>query len=163
MTNLVLAVNLYPLPKSSSQSHSEVDLTHPANGNFDGPQIQQWDTNKHSGDSHATRSDGSRSSSWWRNMSTRRVPWDPKNGDIDGRGPYKETTVNTASPNLEMATSSPTHHSPGRRTTSGKIKSFFKRRPRHEEHEKQLSSFGSSSQLRTPPTSDPGRSLNSDD
>ncbi|KAF2819962.1 HD-domain/PDEase-like protein [Ophiobolus disseminans] len=153
--------NLYPLPQPSSQSHSQVDLSHTANGTLDGSKLQQWDTTKLSGDSNATRSDGSRNSSWWRQMSSRRSPRDIRNGDTDGRPQPKETMLDTAPPSTDSAAASPT--SPGRMTTTGKIKSFFKRKPRQEEQHKQLSSFGSSSQLRTPQTSDPGRSLNSDD
>jgi len=114
-----------------------------------------------SGDSNVTRSDGSRNPSWWRQMSSRRSPRDIRNGETDCRIQPKETMPDSALSNTESTAASPA--SPGRKTTTGKIKSFFKRKPRHEEQHKQLSSFGSSSQLRTPPTSDPGRSLNSDD
>ncbi|KAH7078324.1 hypothetical protein FB567DRAFT_132558 [Paraphoma chrysanthemicola] len=159
------AANLYPMPQPSSQSHSQVDLTHTANGNLDGSKLQQWDTNKLSGDSSATRSDISRNSSWWRQMSTRRSTRDTRNGDSDGRTHQnnKEAILDTAPSNTDSTATSPNCPSPGRMTTTGKIKSFFKRKPREHEPHKQLSSFGSSSQLRTPPTSDPGRSLNSDD
>lgn len=84
-----------------------------------------------------------------------------RNGDTDGRSQPKETTLDAAPSHPDSCAGSPS--SPGRKTTTGKIKSFFKRKPRQEEQHKQLSSFGSSSQLRTPPTSDPGQSLNSDD
>lgn len=160
-TNLIIVADLYPLPQPSSQSHSQVDLSHTANGNLDGSKLQQWESNKMSGDSNLTRADGSRNSSWWRQMSTRRGTRDVRNGDSDGRAHHKEAMVDTSASNTDSTTTSPS--SPGRMTTTGKIKSFFKRRPRQEEQHKQLSSFGSSSQLRTPPTSDPGRSLTSDD
>ncbi|KAF1841503.1 HD-domain/PDEase-like protein [Cucurbitaria berberidis CBS 394.84] len=159
-------VNLYPVPQPSSQSHSsQVDLSHPTNGNFDGSKMPQWDNNKMSGDSNATRSDASRNSSWWRQMSSRRGTRDVRNGDADGRASHKEGMLDTFPSNTDSTTTSPTSTSPGRKTTSGKIKNFFKRKPSgsHKEHDKQLSSYGSSSQLRTPQTSDPGRSLNSDD
>jgi hypothetical protein len=157
-------VNLYPLPQPSSQSHSQVDLSSTANGNLDGSRLQQWESNKISGDSNMTRSDVSRNSSWWRQMSTRRTTRDTRNGDADIRvHPPKEMMLDTPPSNADSTATSPTCPSPGRKTTTGKIKNFFKRKPRHDEQQKQLSSFGSSSQLRTPPTSDPGRSLNSDD
>jgi hypothetical protein len=149
------------MPQPSSQSHSQVDLSHTVNGNLDGSKLQHWDSNKLSGDSNATRSEGSRNSSWWRQMSTRRVTRDTRNGDTDGRAQPKETMLDAPPSNADPTAPSPT--SLGRRTTSGKIKSFFKRKPKQEEQHRQLSSFGSSSQLRTPPTSDPGRSANSDD
>jgi hypothetical protein len=157
------AVNLYPLPQPSSQSHSQVDLSHTANGNLDGSKLQQWDSNKISGDSNMTRSDVSRNSSWWRQMSTRRTTRDTRNGDTEARPQHKEAALDTTPSNTTSTTASPTLSSPDRKTTTGKIKNFFKRKTRHEEQPKQLSSFGSSSQLRTPPTSDPSRSLNSDD
>ncbi|KAL1796938.1 hypothetical protein ACET3X_005478 [Alternaria dauci] len=155
----------YPAQQPTSQSHSQVDLSQSANGNYDGSKLQQWDThNKLSADSNATRSDVSRDSSWWRHVSTKRRTRDVRNGDADGRAPLKEATPDSvAPPNSDSTTTSPTCSSPGRKTTTGKIMSFFKRKPSHKEPEKQLSSFGSSSQLRTPQTSDPGRSLNSDD
>jgi hypothetical protein len=151
------------MPQPSSQSHSQVDLSHTANGNLDGSKLQQWESNKISGDSNMTRSDVSRNSSWWRQMSTRRTTRDARNGDSDGRVHQRDTMLDSSPSNTESTAASPTSASPGRRKTSGKIKNFFKRKPRHEEQQKQLSSYGSSSQLRTPPTSDPGRSLNSDD
>lgn len=154
---------LYPLPQPSPQSHSEVDLTQSSNGNLDGSKIQQWESNKNSADSHLARSDVSRNSSWWRQRGSRRGGRETRNGEADGHGPYKESTIESTTSHPDSAASSPTHASPGRMTTTDKIKSFFKRKPRQDDQEKQLSSFGSSSQLRTPPTSDPGRSLNSDD
>jgi hypothetical protein len=164
LTHTDKGVNLYPLPQPSSQSHSQVDLSSTANGNLDGSRLQQWESNKISGDSNMTRSDVSRNSSWWRQMSTRRTTRDTRNGDADHRvQPPKEMMLDTPPSNADSTATSPTFPSPGRKTTTGKIKNFFKRKPRHDEHQKQLSSFGSSSQLRTPPTSDPGRSLNSDD
>ncbi|CAO2657604.1 Nn.00g037300.m01.CDS01 [Neocucurbitaria sp. VM-36] len=158
-------VNLYPVPQTLPQSHSsEVDLSHTTNGNLDGSKLPQWDNSKLSGDSSATRSDASRNSSWWRQMSSRRSTRDVRNGDPECRTPHKEELLSTYPSNTDSTTTSPTSPSPGRKTTTGKIKSFFKRKPSsNKEQEKQLSSFGSSSQLRTPPTSDPGRSLNSDD
>lgn len=160
------ALDPYPGPQPSSQSHSQVDLSQAANGNLDGSKLQQWDTNnKLSADSSATRSDVSRDSSWWRQMSSRRKTRDIRNGDAEGRAPQKDAMPDTLPPpNPDSAATSPTCPSPGRKTTTGKIMSFFKRKSSNpKEPEKQLSSFGSSSQLRTPPTSDPGRSLNSDD
>jgi hypothetical protein len=149
--------------QSSHHSHSSIDLTQGnGNGNLDGPKLQKWDTNQLSGDSSATRSDASRDSSWWRQMSSKRRPRDGRH-DVDFHGQHRETM-------LTPPTSHPDSHVHGteslslsRQTTSGKIKSFFKRKPRgHEEQGKQLSSFSSSSQLRTPPTSDLGRSVHSD-
>ncbi|RAR05398.1 HD-domain/PDEase-like protein [Stemphylium lycopersici] len=156
----------YPAQQPTSQSHSQVDLSQTANGNLDGSKLQPWDMhNKLSADSNATRSDASRDSSWWRQVSSRRRTRDVRNGDTDGRAPLKEVAPDSlAPPNADSPTASPTCSSPGRKTTTGKIISFFKRKPNNQrEPEKQLSSFGSSSQLRTPQTSDPGRSLNSDD
>ncbi|KAL6712409.1 3',5'-cyclic-nucleotide phosphodiesterase [Coniothyrium glycines] len=155
----------YPMPQPSSQSHSQVDLSHAVNGNLDGSKLQSWDNNKTSADSNITRSDLSRDSSWWRQMGSRRRPKDGRNGDAEGRPHPKEATLDCVPSNTDSTITSPNSSSPGKRTTTGKIKSFFKRKPSssHREQEKQLSSFGSSSQLRTPPTSDPGRSLNSDE
>ncbi|KAF2856590.1 HD-domain/PDEase-like protein [Plenodomus tracheiphilus IPT5] len=153
-------VSLYPLPQPSSQSHSQVDLSHTANGNLDGSKLPQWDDSKLSAESNLARSDGTRDSSWWRQMSTRRRARDVRHGEADGRGQLKEPTLDTSPSNTD---SNVTAISPGKRTTSGKIKSFFKRKPSgQKEQQKQLSSYGSSSQLRTPPTSDPGQSLSSD-
>ncbi|KAH7126763.1 hypothetical protein B0J11DRAFT_432433 [Dendryphion nanum] len=158
---------LYPVPHPSSQCQSEVDLSHTANGNLDGSKTSQWDTAKVSADSNVSRSDTSRDSNrrseWWRQMSSRRRTRDLRNGETDARGQQKDsipdlpdhlTTINATTP------PSP----PRQNSRTEKLKSFFKRKPRNSnEQEKQLSSFGSSSQLRTPPTSDPGRSVNSDD
>ncbi|CBX95047.1 hypothetical protein LEMA_P114620.1 [Plenodomus lingam JN3] len=153
-------VSLYPLPQPSSQSHSEVDLSHTGNGNLDGSKLPQWDDSKLSAESNLTRSDGTRDSSWWRQMSTRRRTRDVRNGEADGRTHLKETTLDTSPPNTD---SNPNAVSPSRLTTSSKIKSFFKRKPSgQKEQQKQLSSYGSSSQLRTPQTSDPGQSVGSD-
>lgn len=159
-------VELYPVQQSSPQSHSEIDLSQGANGNLEDCKLQHWDSNKTSGDSGATRSDVSRDSSWWRQMSSkRRTAREARNGDHEVSYPPKESTLNppTSHPDSHALTSSGL--SPGRKHTSGRFKSFFKRKPKgHEEQGKQLSSFGSSSQLRaTPPRSDQGRSLNSDD
>lgn len=162
------ATNLFPMPHSTSQSHSEVDLSHTANGNADGSKLQQWETSKLSADSNMSRSDASRDSprrnEWWRQMSSRRRTRDLRNGDAETRGPQKEMLLDPTLSNSTSEANSPTATSPGRASRAGKLKSFFKRRPRsNNDHEKQLSSFGSSSQLRTPPTSDPGQSVNSDD
>ena len=162
------ANNLYPVPRIPSQSHSEVDLTHPTNGNLDGSKMQQWDGSKMSGDSTISRSDASRESGrrseWWRQMSSRRRTRDVRNGDADGRPPQKEMLLDPSMSNSTSTVPSPTSLSPGRSSKTGKLKNFFRRKPKDSnEQEKQLSSFGSSSHLRTPPTSDPGQSLNSDD
>ncbi|XPS71402.1 3',5'-cyclic-nucleotide phosphodiesterase [Ascochyta lentis] len=160
-------VELYPVQQSSPQSHSEVDLSQGANGNLEGSKLQKWESNKMSGESGATRSDLSRDSSWWRQMSSkRRTTRDARNCDQDVPCPPKESMLSapTSHPGDFTAHAS-TGLSPGRKHSTGRFKSFFKRKPKgQEEHGKQLSSFGSSSQLRTtPPTSDQGRSLNSDD
>lgn len=148
-------VSLYPLPQPSSQSHSQVDLSHTANGNLDGSKLPQWDDSKLSADSNLTRSDATRDSSWWRQMSTRRRTRDVRNCEADGRIQVKEPTLDTSPSNTDPNV---TAISPSRMTTSGKIKSFFKRKPSgQKEQQKQLSSYGSSSQLRTPQTSDPGQ------
>ena len=154
------------MPHTSSQCHSEVDLSHAANGNLDGSKNTQWDTAKVSADSTVSRSDTSRDSNrrseWWRQMSSRRRTRDLRNGETDARGQQKETIPDLPDCNIVVNASPPSP--PGRNSRTEKLKSFFKRKPRNSnEQEKQLSSFGSSSQLRTPPTSDPGRSVNSDD
>jgi hypothetical protein len=161
------ATNLFPVPHAPSQSHSEVDLSQTANGNMDGPKSQQWEDNKTSGDSNISRSDASRDSSrrseWWRQMSSRRRTRDLRNGEADARGQQKEMMLDPTHSNTASDTTSPTMPSPGRSRT-GKLKNFFKWKPKNNtDDEKQLSSFGSSSHLRTPPTSDPGHSANSDD
>jgi len=154
------AVSLYPLPQPPPQSHSHVDLLHSANGSFDGSKLAQWEDAKLSADSNTTHLNATRDSNWWRQMSTRRRTREARNGEVEGRGRSKEPTLETSLSNTD---SNGTAASPGKRTTSGKIKSFFKRKPSgHREQPKQLSSYRSSSQLRTPLTSDPGHSLSSD-
>jgi hypothetical protein len=149
-------VDLYPVQRTSHQSHSSIDLTQAINGDFDGPKLQQWDTNQMSGDSNAAQSDASRDSSWWRPKRRGR-----HDGDLYGHHKEAMLTPPTSHPDPHPHNSGSL--SPNRQTTSGKIKSFFKRKPRsNEEQGKQLSSFGSSSQLRTPPTSDMGHSVHSD-
>ncbi|KAF2192788.1 HD-domain/PDEase-like protein [Zopfia rhizophila CBS 207.26] len=162
------ATNLFPVPHPPSQSHSEVDLSHTANGNLDDSKLHQWDTTRVNADSNLTRSDASRDTSrkseWWRQMSSRRRTRDLRNGDCDARGQPKEMMLDPTLSNSTSNATSPTLPSPGRGSRTGKLKSFFRRKPRNNnDQEKQLSSFGSSSQLRTPPTSDPGHSLNSDE
>lgn len=163
------ATNLFPMPQRTSQSHSEVDLSHAANGNLDGSKMQQWEANKVSGDSTVSRSDGSRDSvrrsQWWPQIPTRRRNRDLRNGDREHPSQQKEMMLDPTLSNSTSDTASPTATSPGRTSrTAGKLKSFFKRKPRNSsDHEKHLSSFGSSSQLRTPPTSDPGQSVTSDE
>ena len=164
--NIFLVVELYPVQQSSPQSHSEVDLSQGANGNLEGSKLQKWESNKMSGESGATRSDLSRDSSWWRQMSSkRRTTRDARNGDHDASCPPKESMLNAPTSHPDPNAHSPTGLSPGKKHSTGRFKSFFKRKPKgQEEQGKTLSSFGSSSQLRTtPPTSDQGRSLNSDD
>ncbi|KAF2625832.1 HD-domain/PDEase-like protein [Macroventuria anomochaeta] len=159
-------VELYPVQQSSSQSHSEIDLLQGTNSNLEGSKLQHWDSNKMSGESGATQSDLSRDSSWWRQMSSkRRTTRDARNGDHDVPYPPKESMLNPPTSHPDSNAHSQTGLSPGRKNTTGRFKSFFKRKPKgQEEQGKQLSSFGSSSQLRTtPPTSDQGRSFNSDD
>ena len=162
--NVCPVVELYPVQQSSPQSHSEVDLSQGANGNLESSKLQKWESNKMSGESGATRSDMSRDSSWWRQMSSkRRTTRDTRNGDHDT--PPKESMLNAPTSHPDSHAHSPTGLSPGKKHSTGRFKSFFKRKPKgQEEQGKQLSSFGSSSQLRTtPPTSDQGQSLNSDD
>ncbi|KAF3045622.1 3',5'-cyclic-nucleotide phosphodiesterase [Didymella heteroderae] len=159
-------VELYPVQQSSPQSHSEIDLSQGANGNLEGSKLQQWESNKMSGESGATRSDLSRDSSWWRQMSSkRRTMRDPRNGDHDVPCPPKESMLNAPTSHPDSSPHSAGGLSPSRKNTTGRFKNFFKRKPKgHEEQGKQLSSFGSSSQLRTTPAnSDQGRSLNSDE
>ena len=163
--NVYPVVELYPVQQSSSQSHSEIDLSQGANGNLEGSKLQQWESNKMSGESGATRSDLSRDSSWWRQMSSkRRTTRDARNGDHEVPYPSKEAMLNPPTSHPDPNAHSSTGLSPSRKNTTGRFKNFFKRKPKgHEEQGKQLSSFGSSSQLRTtPPTSDQGRSVNSD-
>jgi 3',5'-cyclic-nucleotide phosphodiesterase len=160
------ATSLFAAPRAPSQSHSEVDLTHAANGNLEGPKLEQWHTSKVSGDS--TVSDGSRDShrkpGWWRQMGSTRRPRETRNGDHEVPRYQKETSLEPALSHPSSDVGSPDASSPGRTSRTGKLKSFFKRKPRTStEQDKQLSSYGSSSQLRTPQTSDPGRSLNSDE
>lgn len=159
------ATDHYPMPQPSPQSHSQVDLSHTSNGNLDGSKLQPWDNNKTSAESNITRSDLSRDSSWWRQMGSRRKIRETRNGDGELRAQSKDAISDSLPTNSDSTATSPNGASPSRLTTTGKIKSFFKRKPSssHKDQEKQLSSFGSSSQLRTPPTSDPGRSLNSDE
>ncbi|PVI06641.1 HD-domain/PDEase-like protein [Periconia macrospinosa] len=161
------ASSLFPAPRVPSQRRSEMDLAQAANGNLDGSRMQHWDSNKMSGDSTMSRSDGSRDttrkSDWWRQMSARRRTKDFRNGDRESNGHSKDATLHPTVSSSNSETTSPSATSPGRSSRTDKLKSFFKRKPRNNDQEKQLSSFGSSSQMRTPPTSDPGRSLNSDE
>jgi 3',5'-cyclic-nucleotide phosphodiesterase len=154
--------NLFPMPRSS-QSHSEVDLSQTVNGNADGASHLEWDAAKASADSNQTRSDASRTSAgseWWR-LGRRRTR-ESRKCDTDTRGQQKPMLLDPPVFDANSNTS-PTTPSPGRTGRSGKLKSFFTRKPKSGDQEKQLSSFGSSSQLRTPPTSDPGLSVNSED
>ena len=105
-----------------------------------------------------------RRSEWWRPMSTRRRAREPRIGDQEIGYQHKEMLLNPTLSNTTSTTTSPTSPTPSKTSRTKKLKSFFKRKPQSsDEQEKQLSSFGSSSQLRTPPTSDPGVSVNSDD
>lgn len=160
------ATNLFPAPHPSSQSHSEVDLSsHAMNGDLDGSKIQKWESNKASNDSNNSRSDGSRDSSrrsdWWRQLRRTR---DHRNGGLELPTHRKDATLEPTLSNSNADAVSPVATSPGKTSKTGKLKSFFRRRSgKHNDQEKQLSSYGSSSQLRTPPISDPGRSVNSDE
>ncbi|KAF2659268.1 HD-domain/PDEase-like protein [Lophiostoma macrostomum CBS 122681] len=161
------ATSLFPLPQPT-QRHSELDLYQSANGTADVAKASQWEADKESPDSNTPRSDASRDSNrrseWWRQMSSRRRTRDMRNGDADAHGQPKESLLAPTISNSTSNATSPTSPSPGRNSRTGKIKSFFKRKPKsNHDQEKQLSSFGSSSHLRTPPTSDPGQSVNSDD
>lgn len=162
VTDLILATNLFPVPHPPSQSHSEVDLSVTANGNYDGSKMQAWETNKFSNDNNISRSDGSRDqhrrSEWWRPTRKQR---DHRNGDYDAPNQQPSSSLDPASLNATIDSNSPTASSPGRTSRTGKLKSFFRRKSgRTADQEKQLSSHGSSSQL---PPSDPGRSINSDE
>ncbi|KAF2741374.1 HD-domain/PDEase-like protein [Polyplosphaeria fusca] len=165
------AVTLFPAPHPPpSHRRSDLDLAQSANGNLDGSKNSHWDETKVDGERHESRSDGSRDmnrkSEWWRQMSSRRRTRDMRNGDTDARGQNKEMMLDPTTSNSTSTATSPTSPSHGRTSRTDKLKSFFKRKPKNsdEQQEKQLSSFGSSSQLRTtPPTSDPGMSVNSDD
>jgi hypothetical protein len=162
------ATKLFPTPRSSSQNRSNVDLPQTANGNLDGSKIHQWETTKLSGDSNISRSDGSRDPvrkpDWWRQMGSRLRTKDVRNGDQETHGYQQEIALAPTVSNSTTDANSPITTSPGRSSRTDKLKSFFKRKQRGtNSQEKQLSSYGSSSQLRTPPTSDPGRSLNSDE
>ncbi|KAF2270969.1 HD-domain/PDEase-like protein [Lojkania enalia] len=164
------AMNLFPSPHPPpSQSHSEVDLSHTANGHLDDPKTRSWEATKMSAESNVSRSDGSkdasRRSEWWRQMSSRRKMRDLRNGNTDARGQLKETILDPSISNTTSDATSSACVSPNKTSRTDKLKNFFKRKPRtSDEQDKQLSSYGSSSQLRTtPPTSDPGVSVNSDD
>ncbi|KAF2275888.1 HD-domain/PDEase-like protein [Westerdykella ornata] len=152
----------HPLPHPRAQGGSDVDRRHAANGSARN-RSSQWHS-KDGPDSSVTMSDTSRESSrrseWWR-LGSRRRNRDCRNGTNGGHS--KEMMLDPAMMNAESDSTSPTSTSPGRSSTTGKLKTFFKWKPRssEEHHEKQLSSFGSSSHLRTPPTSDPGVSVNS--
>lgn len=157
-SNLESGTNMFPVPHPSSQSHSEVDLSTTANGNYDGSKMQTWESNKLSNDSNMSRSDASREihrrSEWWRPTRKQR---DQRNGGSDTPRQHQNAMLEPAgsSPALDPSTS------PGKTSRAGKLKSFFRRKSgRAADSEKQLSSHGSSSQL---PTSDPGRSVNSDE
>ncbi|KAL1613000.1 3',5'-cyclic-nucleotide phosphodiesterase [Paraconiothyrium brasiliense] len=156
------ATNLFPVPHPSSQSHSEVDLSATTNGNYDGSKMQTWESNKLSNDSTMSRSDASRDihrrSEWWRPARKQR---DHRNGGFEMPNQQQNAMLDPTTTNTTLDPSCPTATSPGRTSRTGKLKSFFRRKSgRAADSEKQLSSHGSSSQL---PTSDPGRSVNSDE
>lgn len=151
------AHNLHPLPRSS-QSHSDVDLPAMVNGNADGGGPHEWGAAKASADSNMTRSDLSRESArsdWWR-LKTRRTR-ETRNGTTEVHNQHKDLMLE---PSVAAGNShaSPTSPNPGRSSRTGKLKTFFKRKPRPDDHERHFPSFGSASsgQLRNPPTSDPG-------
>lgn len=157
--DLNIASNLFPVPQPISQRHSEVDLASMANGNFDGSKVQR-DSNKLSDDSHMSRPNGSRDahrrSEWWRPRRQR----DYRNGGYETPIQQHDAMLDPTSTSSPLDGNSPTASS-GRTSRTGKLKSFFRRKSgRATDQEKQLSSHGSSSQL---PTSDPGRSMNSDE
>ncbi|KAF9735487.1 cyclic nucleotide phosphodiesterase [Paraphaeosphaeria minitans] len=156
--NIELGTNMFPVPHPSSQSHSEVDLSTTANGNYDGSKMQTWESNKLSNDSNNSRSDASRDihrrSEWWRPARKQR---DNRNGGSTTPKQQQAAMLDPAAANTMLDPST----SPGKSSRTGKLKSFFRRKSgRAADSDKQLSSHGSSSQL---PTSDPGRSVNSDE
>lgn len=161
--NFDAAHNMHPLPRTS-QSHSDVDLPLIVNGNADGGGPLEWGAAKASADSNMTRSDLSRESArseWWR-ISRRRTR-ETRNGATEPHNQHKDLMLE---PSAAAANSHPSPTSPhsGRSSRTGKLKTLFKRKPRPDDHDKQMSSFESSSgQLRTPPTSDPGISVTSED
>jgi hypothetical protein len=160
--DLESATNMFPPPHPSSQRHSEVDLSTGANGNYDGSKMQTWESNKLSNDSTVSRSDGTRDtnrrSEWWRPVRRQR---DYRNGGSETPTQQQTTMLDPTTINTTLDPNVPTTTSPGRTSRTGKLKSFFRRKSgRANDSEKQLSSHGSSSQL---PTSDPGRSVNSDE
>ncbi|KAF2751704.1 HD-domain/PDEase-like protein [Sporormia fimetaria CBS 119925] len=157
---------LFSTPRASSHSHSHVNLYHAANGAPEPPLPGHWDASK-SGDGTNSMTDPSRDPSrrneWWR-LSSRRRTRDVRNGDTDAHGQPKDMALDLPPVNGASQSTSPTAVSPGKNSKAEKLKTFFKWKPRtSEEHNKQLSSVSSSSHLRTPPTSDPGVSINSDD
>ncbi|KAF2440699.1 HD-domain/PDEase-like protein [Karstenula rhodostoma CBS 690.94] len=160
--NFDAATNMFPVPHPSSQSHSEVDLSATTNGNYDGSKMQTWESNKLSNDSNVSRSDASRDihrrSEWWRPARKQR---DHRNGGSDTPKQQQSAMLDPAVINTTLDPNFHTSTSPGKTSRTGKFKSFFRRKSaRAADSEKQLSSHGSSSQL---PTSDPGRSVNSDE
>lgn len=160
--NFDSATNMFPVPHPSSQSHSEVDLSTTANGNYDGSKMQPWESNKLSNDSNMSRSDTSRDihrrSEWWRPARKQR---DHRNGGSETPKQQQSTMLDPAVANTTLDPNHSASTSPGKTSRTGKLKSFFRRKSgRAADSEKQLSSHGSSSQL---PTSDPGRSVNSDE
>jgi hypothetical protein len=160
--DLDLATNMFPPPHPSSQRHSEVDLSTGANGNYDGSKMQTWESNKLSNDSNMSRSEASRDthrrSEWWRPVRRQR---DYRNGGSETPTQQQTAMLDPTTINTTLDPNVPTTTSPGRTSRTGKLKSFFRRKSgRAADSEKQLSSHGSSSQL---PTSDPGRSVNSDE
>lgn len=156
------ATNLFPVPHPPSQSHSEVDLSVTANGNYDGSKMQTWESNKLSNDSNMSRSEESRDthrrSEWWRPTRKQR---DHRNGGYEAPNQQHSAMLDPSAIDSTLDPNCPPATSPGRSSRTGKLKSFFRRKSgRATDQEKQLSSHGSSSQLRN---SDPGRSLNSDE
>ncbi|KAF2205919.1 HD-domain/PDEase-like protein [Delitschia confertaspora ATCC 74209] len=153
-----------PLAHSQSQSQLEVSLSHASNGGLPRSRTDQWSSRKVSVDANTSAPevarDTTRRNDWWRQMSGRRRTRTVSRGD-SGQPQPKEIVLESAVSNPTSSATSPT--SPTAKSRTGKIKNFFKRKPRHNsEQEKQLSSYGSSSQLRTPPTSDPGQSVHSE-
>ncbi|KAF2497013.1 HD-domain/PDEase-like protein [Lophium mytilinum] len=151
------ATNVFPISKSPSQRHSELDLSHGHNGNLDGSRVRDWDSSKLTDDSSISRHDGEGDMSWWRQMSTRRRPRDVKLSNEEPLSPNKEiylapSTSNTNS-GYSASSTSPTQD----RNKTPKWSRIFRRKTKtpSDKGREYASAPDSTLTLTVPPTSNP--------
>ncbi|KAF2816458.1 HD-domain/PDEase-like protein [Mytilinidion resinicola] len=151
------ATNVFPISKSPSQRHSELDLTHGHNGNLDGSRVHDWDSSKLTDDSSTSRPDGERDLSWWRQMSTRRRTRDLKLSNEEPLSPNKEMYLATSTSNTNSGYSASSTSPIQDRDKVPKWSRIFRRKTRvpSDKGRQYGSAPDSSLTLTTPPTSNP--------